>query len=80
MIATRSPRATPSDAKPEREIADALEQLLARQPVDLSARQRPIEHRLRKPSHDVKRQVGDGVDVDVRARQLRRAAVQCVTA
>ena len=53
-------------AQPEREVANALEDVLAREPDDLVRPAASDELWIREPPRHVKGQVGDGFDVDLR--------------
>ncbi len=52
--------------KAKRDIADALEDLLARHPVYGSAAAAPDGHGFLVPPHDVEREIGDGANVRLR--------------
>ena len=52
-------------AKPERDIANGFEELLARQAGDLAAAHAPHHQRLRDPPQDMEWQVRDRLNVDL---------------
>ena len=71
--------ANPERAQPERQVADALEDLLARERVD-PVRPAATDQLwiLRTCPRHVKRQVGDGLDVDLRGGSAHGRPRRCV--
>ena len=59
----RDPRSHAQGPEAEREVADALEEVLPRDAWTSPPRCAADDHRVLKPPHDVERQVGDGPDV-----------------
>jgi hypothetical protein len=73
------PRPNPERAQPERQVADALEELLARQRLDPVRAAATDQFWILKPARDVKRQVGDRLEVDLGAASSRTAAAVVLT-